>query len=213
MRGMEPGTRYGQYTVVKLVHGEGQRRRMVLLRCDCGREKLVLPGSARTAGNRKTKDSTCPGCPQTALERFHTRYTVMPSGCWRWNAAQQGCGYGTYKDDSGRQLPAHLFAYREIVGPVAHGLHLDHLCRNRICVNPAHLQPVTIRENLLRSPITMASMNAHKTHCKYGHPLSGDNLRIRKDGGRACAMCYRMKSYPSLRKRKPKARSSVPSPS
>jgi hypothetical protein len=72
-------------------------------------------------------------------------------------------------------------------------LTLDHLCRNKACVNPAHLEPVTNRENVLRG-VGLSAENARKTHCKRGHPLSGDNVVVSKGGRkRRCVACERLR--------------------
>lgn len=84
---------------------------------------------------------------------------------------------------------AHRVYYEARFGPIPAGLQLDHLCRNRGCVNPDHLEPVTCRENLMRGH-TVAAANAKKTHCNAGHALAGDNLRVWK-GKRYCIVCQR----------------------
>jgi hypothetical protein len=78
-----------------------------------------------------------------------------------------------------------------LVGPIPEGKQLDHLCRNRACINPEHLEPVTAKENILRGE-SFSAKNARKTHCIHGHELSGDNLRILKHG-RVCLECRRTK--------------------
>ena len=83
--------------------------------------------------------------------------------CWLWRGRLNTDGYGTFKVDGGR-FGAHRFAYELVVSKIPEGLQIDHLCRVRHCVNPAHLEPVTSRENSLRRTRLL-------TACKYGHPL------------------------------------------
>lgn len=90
----------------------------------------------------------------TMAERFKGKWVVDPLvGCWVWTAASNGRGYGRIWVD-GRPHPAHRVAYEIHVGPIPAGMEIDHLCRNRGCVNPAHLEPVTRRENLRRARVS-----------------------------------------------------------
>ena len=85
---------------------------------------------------------------------------------------------------------AHRFSYELHVGPIPTGLTLDHLCRNTLCVNPAHLEPVTMRENILRGYSPSAN-GARATHCPHGHPYNERNTGITKtNGARFCRTCH-----------------------
>lgn len=110
--------------------------------------------------------------------------------CWQWVGSVRTTGYGTFKRESYVTVLAHRFAYEFFIGPIPDGLVLDHLCRNRTCVNPHHLEPVTGVENVMRGE-GFAARNAAQTHCHKGHPFAGDNLRVRKDGSRRCVACQR----------------------
>ena len=114
--------------------------------------------------------------------------------CWLWTAGTGGYGYGSFNPDGRRDGPrrnvaAHLYAYRLLVGEVPEGLELDHLCRNKRCVNPAHLEPVTHRENVLRGTGPTAE-NAKKTTCVRGHDLT-DPANVYPGSNRKCVTCAR----------------------
>jgi len=110
--------------------------------------------------------------------------------CWIWVASRNPGGYGQFQLD-GRPQSAHRLAYTEMVAEIPAGLQLDHLCRNRACVRPDHLEPVTGRVNLLRGE-TFTAANVAKTHCPRGHEYAGENMRV--DGGhRTCRACERIR--------------------
>jgi hypothetical protein len=129
-------------------------------------------------------------------DRFTSKYQVDPeTGCWEWQAALKTSGYAQFWNGT-RMQPGHRFAYETVIGPVPEGLHLDHLCRNRICVNPLHVEPVTMEENIRRSPLNQAMWEAKRarTHCPHGHPFSPENTSARNDGwkgnpSRRCRAC------------------------
>ncbi|MFJ1995270.1 HNH endonuclease signature motif containing protein [Streptomyces asiaticus] len=109
--------------------------------------------------------------------------TDRSSECWLWTGRLNRSGYAEMKVN-GRYRMAHRVAYEELVGPIPDGLQLDHLCRIRHCLNPAHLEPVTSAENTRRSPLR----NEIKTHCKKGHPYSAGNTYVWR-GHRHCRIC------------------------
>jgi hypothetical protein len=113
------------------------------------------------------------------------------TGCWNWAGHLNAKGYGRIRN--GRYIMAHRVAYEFWFGPIPTGLQLDHLCRNRACINPAHLEPVTSRENTMRSPIAPAALCAAKTHCPGGHEYSDDNT-IRRNGRRFCRACAQQRN-------------------
>lgn len=106
--------------------------------------------------------------------------------CWEWVAGKDH-GYGIIQA-GGRARKAHRLAYEMLVGPIPAGLILDHLCRNRSCVNPAHLEVVTNRENVLRG-VGPTAANAAKTHCVRGHAFTPENTIRRRGTQRDCRAC------------------------
>jgi hypothetical protein len=122
-------------------------------------------------------------------ERLSKRI-VSVDDCWQWdNPDSEGYGRVTF---SGTQYLAHRVVYENLVGPIPAGLHIDHLCRNRGCVNPDHLDPVTCRVNVMRSPIAIGAVNARKTHCKRGHEFTAENTYVLPEGGRHCRECWKI---------------------
>ena len=118
-------------------------------------------------------------------DRFMDKFIpVTESGCWLWTASTWRGGYGQFRVGKHRNVQAHRFSYELFKGPIPKGLVLDHLCRVPLCVNPDHLEPVTIGENVMRGETVAARMLA-RTHCLKGHELCGENLVIL----RVCRTC------------------------
>ena len=134
-----------------------------------------------------------------ALRRFRQK-VKKTKGCWNWLAASDNHGYGRF-DFLGKYAMAHRASYVLFVGDIPEGLTIDHICRHRGCVNPNHLRPMTLRDNILCGE-NIAAINARKTHCKHGHPFSGENLLIRKNRTRVCRICHKRNndSRPRIRK-------------
>lgn len=125
------------------------------------------------------------GMRQSTLERHLKRYH-LEGECWIWNGSVLDNGYGQIR--AGQK--AHRFFYEHLVGPVPEGLVLDHLCRNKLCVNPDHLRPVTHQENSTNNA-GAAAENFTKFRCKNGHEFSTENTFIDGQGHRQCTICSR----------------------
>lgn len=121
----------------------------------------------------------------TTDDRFWAKVKVAE--CWEWTGAKHPLGYGNF-NAARRYVSAHRYAWETLVGPIADGLVLDHLCRNPSCVNPSHLQPVSQRENILRGESPYAR-KARSEKCKRGHAFDRENTYVNKDGTRRCREC------------------------
>ncbi|KKN01702.1 hypothetical protein LCGC14_1125070 [marine sediment metagenome] len=142
------------------------------------------------------------------LERFFEKVEFASNGCWQWTASFYSNGYASFLVKSRSEVGkgqnrnglAHRWAYRMFVGDIPEDLEIDHLCRNRGCVNPDHMEMVTHRENTLRgnSPSAIA---ARATHCPQGHVLDG----WRRNGNthhRYCMECNRMRSREAQKRKR-----------
>jgi len=110
-----------------------------------------------------------------------------PDACWIWPGAESH-GYGLVRMGVGNPIRVHRLVYTELVGPIPDGLHLDHLCRQTMCCNPRHLEPVTNQVNVLRGLKGFAI----RTHCQHGHPLDTPSAIVQdRNGKRRCAECVR----------------------
>jgi hypothetical protein len=125
----------------------------------------------------------------TTLEAFQKRVSKdSNSDCWNWTGATKN-GYGRMPlGKRGTWTYAHIFSYEKFKGPHQKGMHLDHLCRNTLCVNSAHLELVTPRVNILRG-VGPSAKHAAQTHCAHGHEFTVENTYLGKKGNRVCKAC------------------------
>lgn len=151
-----------------------------------------MPTSEERFWAKVAKDSPVPEC----------RPDLGP--CWLWTASLNNMGYGQVRVNYVLKL-SHRFAYELLVGPVPAGLELDHLCRTPACVNPAHLEPVTHRENMLRGN-TPAGNHARSIECPKGHPRTPENTCVTPEGWRQCLPCRKDTHNRANRKYKAKLR-------
>lgn len=122
----------------------------------------MIPGGQKMCGPE----------PRPAADRFWVMVEKTET-CWLWMGAKQPEGYGRFGAGPGKSPLAHRFAYELLVGPIADGMTIDHLCRNTSCVNPAHMEPVTREENAYRG-----NRNVAKTHCDHGHEFTPENTYV-----------------------------------
>lgn len=125
----------------------------------------------------------------TPAQRFAKRCSEPDAnGCINWTGSRKPDGYAQF-NAFGHYPYVHRFAWEQVHGPIPEGLEIDHTCKNRLCVNVAHLEAVTKLENIRRSSV--GSNMACRTHCPQGHPYDEANT-IRKGGSRHCRECHRL---------------------
>lgn len=143
-----------------------------------------------------------PGRPQPLEPRLWAKVEKTET-CWLWRGGKDGRGYGIIRA-AGRLQKAHRVTYELLVGPIPEGMQIDHLCRVKGCVNPAHMEPVTGLVNTRRAYVGLVK----RSKCPKGHPYTGDNLMNwgQTSGDQRCRTCEReryRRRY--VRKRPPKA--------
>ena len=121
--------------------------------------------------------------------------------CWQWTGCINKDGYGMFNLNR-KMMTSHRIAYRLFKDEIPKGLQVDHLCRNRSCVNPDHLELVTNQENAIRGITGMNNWQNRKTHCKRGHELKSPNLLKSgiKRGWRQCRICHNIWQVERLHK-------------
>lgn len=125
---------------------------------------------------------------QDTKYRVASRAARDSNGCWVWQGKRDRDGYGTmwiYRDGKKHTRFAHRVAYEAFIGQIPEGLQIDHLCRNRACVNPEHLEAVTTQENTRRGVVARGLDD----HCKNGHPRTPESTYVSGTGTRTCRIC------------------------
>ena len=135
-----------------------------------------------------TPTSKLPTVTQADVQRFMRRVKVT-NNCWLMQGAKNQDGYVQFQYQKTR-IMSHRFSYIVFESDIPDGLEIDHLCRVKNCVNPDHLEPVTTRENLMRDPNNLATINASKMKCRRDHDLS--EARLMPDGERRCLHCVKI---------------------
>jgi hypothetical protein len=136
------------------------------------------------------RENLFPFMPTDLRERFISKIQLTAS-CWNWTGTTLG-GYGVFSlKQPRRSVKAHRKAFEWTHGTINPNLVIDHLCRNKACVNPAHLELVTNGENVLRG-FGPCAVHARKTHCKRGHEFTAGSYFVVKGGGRDCKACKRL---------------------
>jgi hypothetical protein len=167
-----------------MISAYNSRSTSALIAPSCPSPHGAIGGRARMAIHKPI-----PSFDQSRIDEFWSLVDRRSDAeCWLWRGASFGKvrGYGSFYHNY-----AHRVAYTLARGPIPDGLTIDHLCRTHRCVNPAHLEAVTSKENTLRG-FGKTAVQARKTHCRAGHPLTGDNVRTygKTRKSRVCVTCW-----------------------
>lgn len=141
-------------------------------------------------------------------QRFWRKVSIPKdeTQCWEWVGGKISAGYGAFHPEKNKTILAHRWSYEQAKGKIPDGLHIDHLCRNRSCVNPDHLEAVTNQENLSRG-YGYRLRNGMSDSCKRGHKYTPENTyrNPNRDSDIRCRECARIrdkKRVPRNRKKK-----------
>jgi len=177
-------------------------KQMVAERRECNVEDCRAPrdsrGLCKRHAERARRGRPVEVEPPSVADRLKGKCALDSNGCWVWSGQVGNSGYGKYSSTG----LAHRVSYETFVGPIPDGLTIDHLCLNKMCINPAHLEPVTSAENARRRDVHHGIGSA-KTHCPQGHEYSLENTR-HSNGRRHCRACARIRTAIRYRKNRNK---------
>lgn len=127
---------------------------------------------------------------RTIREKLLSKIEINALGCWIWTGAVFKKKHGNYSQLKldGKGCRGHRLSYVEFVGQIPEGTELDHLCRNTLCINPKHLEPVTHTENMRRR------IDLNPSHCPHGHVYVPENVYLNRRGRKECRTCRRARS-------------------
>ena len=131
------------------------------------------------------------GKPQDPIKKFYSRIKKTSDDCWEWQGGLYSNGYARCRFN-GKEHLVHRWAYETFIAMIPDGLHCHHVCYNRACVNPQHLELRTNRDNIFdKDSASTALYNMNKTHCKRGHEFNDHNTLVNKYGWRYCRTCHK----------------------
>jgi hypothetical protein len=202
--------RPGRSTITRAAYRAHQRRSPSAARSGrSGRPRS--PSATRRCGCRGRRPRSNPMTATDWMDKLGLWFVPEPNtGCWLWFRCTLANGYGQL-GSSGRRYYAHRLSYELLVGTIPDGLTIDHLCRTRCCVNPSHMEVVTIKVNTNRG-FSPPALNSRKTHCINGHEFNESNTAHWKGwdlGKRRCRECHRERGRKRKRKRNRRASRSV----
>ena len=165
----------------------------MLCECGCGKPTAVAQMTRTKIGHIKGQPLRFingHNARQPWRDRFWTKVNKDAlNKCWLWTAGVSLEGYGRFSVNR-QPTYAHRISYAFAKGDIPTGMELDHLCRNRICVNPEHLEVVTHQENVLRG-VSPAALHRAQTSCVHCHPFYDSNTITLRNGGSDCRTCAR----------------------
>ena len=160
---------------------------------------VLLPATGTKTGtvSLEGKMLNLPNLSPKTISRFLSGFEMPGQDCWEWEGYRTRSGYGVFSHSSmsGRDMNSHRYSFMFFRGIPPEGYHIHHICKNKACVNPDHLQSVSVKDH----PDEPYSINRNKKFCKKGHPYDVENTYFDNRGSRNCKICHRNKSRKAYR--------------